>query len=83
MSNMVSTRVNGKKFEMAKGVRYESGEKTTRTARSLVECALMCTIEESCSRFNFASGQCELLSAGPSCRTDAVGWTYGYYPTGK
>ncbi len=80
---MASTGVNGKKFEMVKGVRYESGNKTTRTARSLGECALMCTIEESCSRFNYVFGQCELLTADASCGANTTGWTHGYYTTGK
>ncbi len=75
MANMVSAQVNGRNFEIVKGVRYESEVKTTLTAGSLVGCAIKCVNEESCPDFNFASGQCELLSGAASCRTNATGWT--------
>ncbi len=82
MGHLVSTQVKGREFKIVKGVRYESYDQTTHTVRSMVECALMCVNDISCSNFNFASGQCELLPA-TSCTTDAAGWTHGYYPKGK
>lgn len=83
MSQMVSAQMNGRKFEIVKGVRYESREEATLTARSVGECALMCVMQKSCSNFNFGSGQCELVSGTAFCSADAPGWTNGYYLTGK
>ncbi len=83
IAHLVSTQINGKKFEIVKGFRYGGGELTTLTARSMGECAIMCVNDKSCSKFNFGSGQCEMLSAAASCRTNAAGWTHGYYPKGK
>ena len=79
----VSAQINGRKFEIVQGVRYQSGEQTTLTASSMVECAIICVNDKECSNFNSASGQCELLPAGYSSRNNAAGWTHGYYPTGK
>ncbi len=83
IAHLGSTQVSGRKFETVKGVRYESRDETTYTARSIGECALICVNDKSCSNFNFISDQCELLSEAAFCRPDAAGWTHGYYPIGK
>ncbi len=70
-------------FELETGIRYECGVAYNHTAGSVLECAAQCTSEKSCYGFNFGSGQCELLSAVISARTNAPGWTHGYYPAGK
>ena len=79
----MTSQMNDRKFDIVKGVRYGSNLQTTHTARSRLECALMCVNNKSCSNVNFGSGQCELLSAEASCRTEAPAWTNGYYSTGK
>ncbi len=77
------TQIRGKTFQIVNGVRSGSGEGTTHTARSMVECALMCANVESCSNFNFVSGQCELLSVTAYCRANTTEWIHGHYLTGK
>ncbi len=83
MSHLVSTQMKSKKFEIESGLHCEKEDQITHTCRSLVECALMCVNDISCSNFNFGSGQCELLSVADFCRTNAPGWVHGYYANGK
>ncbi len=83
IAQVVSVQTNEGRFKVENGVRYGSLVLATHSAFSREECAIMCVQDESCSDFNFGQGQCELLSGADSCRTDAIGWTYGYYPTGK
>lgn len=79
----VSTQMDNRHFELVHGVRFANGILAAVKARSLVECALICVHENSCSDFNFGSGECELLAGSAFCRINAPGWTHGYYPTGK
>lgn len=81
-SQMVSTGTNGGYFEVVNGVRY-GNVLLTHGARSLMECAIMCAKEKSCSNFNFGFRQCELVTAGYYDRSVAPGWTHGYYTTGE
>ena len=81
--HLVSAQTNDRKFKIVSGVRYGSKSKPTELpASSMEECAVMCVNEQSCSNFNFGSGQCELLLIS-FCKTDTPGWTHGYNPTGK
>ncbi len=82
-SHLVSKQINDRIIEIVSGVRYVSAEQTSPAARSVMECALKCVNEKSCSRFNFCSGQCELLLGKTSCRTNASQWSHGYDLTGK
>ena len=83
MAQVASVQTNEGRFKIENGVRYGSLVLATHSAFIREECAIMCVQDESCSDFNFGHGRCELLSGADSCRTDAEGWSYGYYPTGK
>ena len=78
-----SRLISGKTFDLVNGVRYGRGTPAIYRAGSLVECALLCVQDKSCSDFNFGSGQCEIVSSTTPCRTNAPGWSHGYYPTSK
>ena len=82
-SQLASAESNDRTFELENEVRYGCGVIATHEAHSLTECGLMCVNAESCSDFNFGSGQCELFSATASGRFNAPGWTHGCYPAGK
>lgn len=83
-SYLLSAQTNNEgRFKLVKGVRQVSLGPATHRAYSTEECAIMCAQGKSCSNFNFAFGECELLSVASSCRTYAPGWTHGHYPTGK
>ncbi len=83
-TSLASTQINNVKFELEKGIRYQSGVKDRRSGRSILECAAECAEEQSCFGFNFGSRECELMSVVASGRTNnAPGWTHGYTVTGK
>ncbi len=82
MSHLVSTHMNGRNFELVNEVTCGTRKQTTYTARSRIECAFKCAGEKCCSNFNFGFGQCELMSETGPCRTNATGWTHGFYLTG-
>ncbi len=65
-------------YNAQQGVRYTGGVFADVPARSLLHCAVECSIEESCSSFNYRAGRCELLSAMVSGLTTVEGWTHGY-----
>ncbi len=81
--SLVSTQMNNRKFELENGARYGSRGQTTHTARSILECALLCVNEKSCTNFNFGYGHCTLLPVTTFCRSNTHGWTHGHHPTGK
>ncbi len=81
--HLISTQMIEEKVERVNGVRYKGGSLGTCKVRSMVECALLCVQDKSCSDFNFSLGQCELLSSEATCRTNAPEWTHGYRPTSK
>ncbi len=76
--HLISTQMKDYKFELEKGIRYESGVLDSRSASTILECAGECTKEKSCCSFNFGSRQCELLSATAAGRTNESGCTHGY-----
>ncbi len=83
---LVSAQMNSGWFKLVNGGRYGDGAHATRPAASLADCAIMCLQENSCSDFNFGSGQCELLPAtvyGTCGAAPIPGWTHGNNLKGK
>ncbi len=82
--HVVSTQMNITEFEVEYGIRHSCGILFTRGFGSMIECAAECGKKHFCHGFNFGgSGQCELLSATATGRTNAAGWIHGYFPIGK